>query len=166
MIQTPEICNETLQKPEKPQKPMKMTANQIAIVALTEQGVSQRKIAQTLGCSSGYPSIVQNQFKAKYSLSDSKIVKAAHRVVKNILAGEPREEERTTVNKAGEVVQYIDKVYPPHTVMKATAEMVYDRFEPKQQDTPVLQGNSFTQININLPDIPNIPINITLPNTP
>ena len=148
--------------PQKPQKPMKMTANQIAIIALTEQGLSQDRIAKEVGCSSGYPSIVQNKFKGKYSLSDSRIVKAAHRVVKNILAGEPRIEERTTVNKAGEVVQYTDNVYPPHTVMKATAEMVYDRYEPKQSEAPTVQGNSFTQININLPDIPTTPINIKL----
>lgn len=135
--------------PQKPQPPMKMTANQIAIMALRGQGLNKAQTAKELGVTRGYVTQIDQRLNKKYSLSNNIIVKAAHRVVKNILAGEPREEERTTVNKAGEVVQYTDKVYPPHTVMKATAEMVYDRYEPKQADAPIAAGNSFTQIIIN-----------------
>ena len=147
MIHEPEVCNEMLQKTEKPQKPMKMTANQIAIMALRGQGLNNTDTARELGITKGYVSQVDKLLNKKYSLQDRVIVKAAHRVVKNILAGEPRDEERTTVNKAGEIVQYIDKVYPPHTVMKATAEMVYDRFEPKQQESAAPVAQTFIQIN-------------------
>lgn len=126
----------------KPQKPMKMTANQIAIAALSEQGLNQEEIAKTINVTPGYVSQIKNRSKEKYSLCNNIMIKSAHKAVKNLLAGEP----------FGSIKEVKDS-----TSLQA-AKMVYDRFEPIQSDAPVVSGNSFTEININVLSSETIPL--------
>src|SRR4030067_3042811 len=113
-------------------KPMKMTANQIAIACLREQGLNGAETARQLGLSKGYVTYVDQKLNRKYDLTDTKMLKSAHRAVKSLLAGEP--------------FGTIEKV--KDSTALAAAQMVYDKAQPviKSSDVPV--NISFTQINL------------------
>jgi len=67
---------------------------------------------------------------SKYALSRPGVVKLAHQAALNILKGTPMEIEQQKVNKAGEIVNYTEKIAPTFTNQAAIIGMVYDRVEP------------------------------------
>lgn len=111
----------------------KMTANQVAIMALSKEGVTGAETARTLGLTETYVSLQRKRFKDRMSLASPGLVRKAHHVLKDILSGEPRIEAKTAISKAGEVVEYVNKVYPSHAVQAEVALKVYETFEPKQE---------------------------------
>lgn len=112
------------------EKPMKMTPNQIAYLALRKEGLNQYQAAKQLGLSTGYGSQIDKRVKNKYDLTDTKIVKKAHKAVKNLLEGKG--------------VGTVEKV--KDSTVLAAANMVYDRFQP------VVKQNLNLNINQNFVD--------------
>ena len=73
---------------------------------------------------------------ARYSLTHPKIIKAAHSQISRILNAEPREVTQQTVDKQGQVVEYIEQIAPTDTNILTAVGMVYDRIDPiKREDT-------------------------------
>jgi hypothetical protein len=75
-----------------------------------------------------------NKKFARYSLTHPKIVKLAHNQLERILKGEPREVKQQTVNKQGEVVDYIEQIAPTDTNILTGVGMVYDRIDPVKRE--------------------------------
>ena len=114
--------------------PMKMTANQIAIMALREQGLNNADTARELGVSKSYVTAIDKKVNGKYSLSDTRMVKAAHKAVKSLLAGEP----------FGSITEVKDS-----TSLQA-AKMVYDRIEPLKTINESNNLHTFIEVKIDL----------------
>ena len=73
---------------------------------------------------------------ARWSLTRPKIVKLANNQITRILTAAPREVKQQIVNKAGEVVDYIEQIAPTDTNILTAVGMVYDRIDPiKHEDT-------------------------------
>ena len=115
-------------------KPMKMTANQIAYIALRGQGLNQSEAAKEIGIKPAYGCQIDKRVKGKYSLSDTKMVKAAHKAVKSLLAGEP----------FGSITEVKDS-----TSLQA-AKMVYDRIEPLKTINESNNLHTFIEVKIDL----------------
>lgn len=114
----------------------KLNDRQIVYSALMEHapaGMTKKKAAELAGYN---PKSVYRVEKAlsKYSLKHPKRLKKASKVVDAFLSGKPVGESDL----------------PTPAVIRATAEMIYDRFEPVIKTEPVSsQPISFTQINVN-----------------
>jgi hypothetical protein len=114
----------------------KLNDRQIVYSALMEHapaGMTKKKAAELAGYN---PKSVYRVEKAisKYSLKHPKRLKKASKVVDAFLSGKPVGESDT----------------PSPAVIRATAEMIYDRFEAVIKTEPVsTQPISFTQVNIN-----------------
>ena len=126
------LQNETLTK--TPDKPMKMTANQIAIMALKEQGLNNNQIAKELGLSTAYPHQITKRCENKYSLSNHIMLKSAHKAVKSLLKGEP----------FGSITEVKDS-----TSLQA-AKMVYDRIEPLKTINESNNLHTFIEVKIDM----------------
>ena len=97
------------QKPDE--KPLKRTANQIAFAALKEQGVTSTEAAKMIGITTTYAHQLNRRLADRFSLTDTKLIKDAHRAVKKLIRGEP--------------FGTIEKVKDSTSL--AAAQMVYDR---------------------------------------
>lgn len=95
-------------------KQIKYTANQIAICALREQGLSQSTVAKEIGVTKGYVSLIDRKVSHKWDLTDTKLVRGAHKTIKNLSRGLP--------------IGTIDKV--KDSTALAAASMIYDRYQP------------------------------------
>lgn len=100
------------QKPDE--KPLKLTANQIAFAALKEQGVTSTEAAKMIGITTTYAHQLNRRLADRFSLTDTKLLKDAHRAVKKLIRGEP--------------FGTIEKVKDSTSL--AAAQMVYDRAQP------------------------------------
>ncbi|OGW38235.1 MAG: hypothetical protein A2Y97_13955 [Nitrospirae bacterium RBG_13_39_12] len=114
----------------------KLNDRQIVYSALMEHapaGMTKKKAAELAGYN---PKSVYRVEKviSKYSLKHPKRLKKASKVVDAFLSGKA----------VG------DSEPPSPAVIRATADMIYDRFEPVTKTEPVSsQPISFTQVNIN-----------------
>ena len=101
-----------------------------AFQILRDNGLNPGRAAQALGMAkqSGYE--INKQLDKRYDLTSKKYIKLASKVIKNVLAGEAREDQKVSVTKDGQIVDYIDKSYPSHTNQIAVAQMIYDRVQP------------------------------------
>src|SRR4030042_2440452 len=114
----------------------KLNDRQIIYSALMEHGpagITKKKAAELAGYN---PKSVYRVEKAlsKYSLKHPKRLKKASKVVDAFLSGKPVGESDP----------------PSPAVIRAPADMIYDRFEPVIKTEPVSsQPISFTQINVN-----------------
>ncbi len=70
------------------EKPLKLTSNMIAYMALREQGLSKQGAARELGLSLSYPAYVETRLKGKYDLTNTGMVKLAHKAVKKLVKGQ------------------------------------------------------------------------------
>jgi hypothetical protein len=62
------------------------------------------------------------------------MVKAAHRVIYDVLQGNPREEIHKQILPDGTEVETVKKIYPNFRAQIAVAQMVFDRIEPKKRE--------------------------------
>lgn len=106
-------------------KQIKYTANQIAYIALREQGLSAYAAGRELGLSSGYPAYIDKQIKKHYDLTDTKLVRGAHKTIKNLSRGLP--------------VGTIEKV--KDSTALAAASMIYDRYQPAVHHSASITAN-------------------------
>ena len=120
-------------------------------ITMCQAGIDPREALKYVNLKDNIsPKAVSNlrQKVKKYSLLDDSVVKAAQTQVKRILKGKAREEAHSKVNKAGEVVQYTEKVYPTDSNILAAASMVYDRYEPIQgSEGDAGQGNTYIDLS-------------------
>ncbi len=101
-----------------------------AFQILRENGLNPGRAAQALGMTKTNGYLIENRINKKYDITGEKYVKLASKLVKNVLSGKAREDQKVEVTKDGQVVEYIDKSYPSHTNQIAVAQMVYDRVQP------------------------------------
>lgn len=114
--------------------PIKYTPNQIAYIALREQGLNAHQAAKELGLSNGYPNYIDKKINKRFDLCDTKLVKGAHKTIKNLSQGLP--------------VGTIEKV--KDSTALAAAGMIYERYQPvKSQDNQSV-SNNYTQVNIHV----------------
>ena len=121
---------DTQQAEQTPPKYLKKTLDAIKLV---EAGISPRDALQATNMVTKISAQAVSKFKAKlrkYSLTQPQTVHLASTQIKRILKAHAREEAHKKVTKSGEVVEYIDNVYPTDTNILAAAAMVYDRLEP------------------------------------
>jgi hypothetical protein len=69
------------------------------------------------------------------------MVESMSKQVKRILKARAREEAHRKVSRSGEVIEYIDNVYPTDTNILAACAMVADRIEPIIHQTANLNVN-------------------------
>ncbi len=106
---------------DTPNKPRKLTVNQVAYLSLKEQGLTPRGASMELGLSHNYGYYTDKKLDKKYSLCDPRLAKKARKTIVSLMQGEP----------VGTIETVKDS-----TALRA-AELIYDRYEPaiKQQDT-------------------------------
>lgn len=126
-------------------------ARQAAIVLLDQAGYKNHEIAKALHIHDTYPSQIKTKLK-KYSLTSPKIVRSAHKAIKEIIEMVPYEAEKVTIDKAtGQPITYIDKIYPTQANRLQASAMVMDRYDPPEKDqnkqAPQIVAAKFT-INI------------------
>ena len=121
----------------------KLNNNRIAYLALREQGYGQKEAAEKLGLSHSYGHHVEKKLGKKFTLADAGLAKRSHRVIKSILDGQPREEEKTALTREGDTVQYTAKVYPTFGNQLTAAELVQDRYDP-----PSIAPTPLTSVNL------------------
>ena len=122
---------------EKPGKPKRMTANQIAYQTLRATGLNHYKSCQELGLSKGYGYDGIKVAKKDYGDKIAALMPRSLKVIKSLSMGQPVGEMADI--KGSDVI--------------AANKMIWDRAAPIVQDTPISNTNSFTQININLNSI-------------
>ena len=84
-----------------------------------------------------------NNFKnnvLKYSLKTPGTVKKAKSQLDRILSAQPREVKQQKLGKDGQVIEYIETIAPPDSVIMTAVQSVYDRYEPAVQQ----------QLNVNV----------------
>lgn len=111
----------------------KFTQKTIAACKLVEGGMSPKEALKVLNKSRTVTPQAVSAFKhrmKRWSLTRPDVVNAAGKVLKDVLKGKPREEERKKVTPIGEVIEYTDKVYPSFQAQITVAQMVFDRLEP------------------------------------
>ena len=119
----------------------RLNVNRIAYLALREQGHGQRAASEKLGLGHSYGYMVEKKLGKKYTLADAGLAKRSYRVIKAILDGTPRDEEKTAINREGEVVNYTSKIYPSFGNQLTAAELVQDRYDPPTPSVPPTQVN-------------------------
>ena len=83
----------------------------------------------------------------KYSLTGETTARLASHQIKRILKARAREEAHKKVTSTGEVIEYIDNIYPTDSNILAAASMVYDRYEPvKSQEQDKGSGNTYIDL--------------------
>lgn len=110
---TPELPTEIQEKPRK------LTANQIAIAALSAQGLTQTQIGKELGISKTWVNQTHTALvkSGKYDLTNNSMVRGAFKTIKALSKGEP----------VGTIKEVKDS-----TALRAS-ELIYDRFQPVVQ---------------------------------
>ena len=69
----------------------------------------------------------------KYSLKSKGTVKAAKSQLDRILQAQPRTVTQQKLGKDGQVIEYIETIAPPDSVIMTAVQSVYDRYEPAVQ---------------------------------
>lgn len=114
--------------------PIKMTTKQIAYIAMRERGLNQCQAVKESGISKGYGSMIDAKMNNKYDLVESKMLSAAHKAHKKILAGKSWGDVKDI--KASDVNRCIDRVY--------------DRSQPVVKHNVNLNANiNFVEVNLN-----------------
>lgn len=124
---------------------------------LVDAGLTPRQALQATNLKRDISTAGIAVFKKKYkkhSLTAPATVHLASNQIKRILKAQAREEAHTKATKDGEVVDYIDNIYPTDSNILAAAGMVYDRYEPVQSQEPGAGGGNtyldLSSINIEL----------------
>ena len=81
-----------------------------------------------------------NKNVLKYSLKSKGTVKAAKSQLDRILQARPRTVTQQKLGKDGQVIEYIETIAPPDSVIMTAVQSVYDRYEPAVQQ----------QLNVNV----------------
>lgn len=131
ILQPSEKCNEVLQNTTKERKP---TANQIAYQALRTAGLNHYRATKELGLSSGYGYGDKGVSKKNYGEAIAKLMPTSLKVIKSLSKGEPVGEMADI--KGSDVI--------------AANKMIWDRVAPVTSEAPVVQHQSFTQVNFNI----------------
>lgn len=108
--------SEVIKTPSSP-PPLKMTANQIAIAALLQQGLNKQQTAKELGITPSYVTMVSQRLNKRYDLTNTSTVKGAYKTIRALSRGEP----------VGTIREVKDS-----TALRAS-ELIYDRFQPAVQ---------------------------------
>ena len=111
---------------------------------LVNAGLSPREALQTMNHKKDISYAAISKFNEKvrnYSLTAPEMVKSMSQQVKRIIKARAREEAHRKVSRSGEVIEYIDNVYPTDTNILAACAMVADRIEPIIHQTANLNVN-------------------------
>lgn len=129
----------------------KLRQKTIDAIRYVEAGLDPRDALQAANLTKHISDQAVSKFKEKvkrYSLTQPSIVSSAGFQIKRILKARAREEAHQKVTKEGQVINYIDNVYPTDSNILAAAAMVYDRYEPVQAQDPASgQGNTYIDLS-------------------
>jgi hypothetical protein len=121
---------ESIKKDQKLPKLHKKTKRAIELV---DNGVPEDLALQVVNNNRQISQQAISQFKqklVKYSLTSPKTVKAAANQLSRILKAEPRSIKQQKINKDGEVIEYIEQISPPDSVIMTAIGEVYSRYQP------------------------------------
>jgi hypothetical protein len=128
---------------------MNLPPKMLGYTLIQDAGLKKTECAQILGISNGRVSQIDRELQ-QWGLKNLKMVRLAHNVVKNVLKGMPQEQARRAATKDGQVIDYIDNIYPTHTNQLQAATMVYDRVEPVRKDTDTSTSAPVCPVSINV----------------
>lgn len=139
--------------PNPPDKQPKYCKKTIMAMKMVAAGIEPREALKTVNCkdSISHQAITELKEKVrKHSLTSQTLVKPAHKLLKDILLMRAKEEAHKKVMPTGEVVEYIENVYPSYSNGLQAIGMVYDRYEPVKGTE---QGNTTNNTLILSPDM-------------
>lgn len=120
-------------------------------IQLVSAGLDPTKALQAVNYKTNITAQAVNKFKKKfqkYSLTQPKVVKLAHKAILDTLNGETSEYTAQKVTKDGDVVEYQEVIAPSVTNKLAAAAMVYDRVEPvKREAEGNPEGNTYLDLS-------------------
>jgi hypothetical protein len=119
--------------PEKIENEPKLQQKTLEAIRLVQNGADEKTALQIVNNKAVISERAIYKLKDKckrYSLTAPAVQKLADSQLKRILKGKAREEAHKKVNLSGDVVEYIDNVYPSDTNIIAAITMVKDRTEP------------------------------------
>lgn len=142
---------------QKEQIPQKLEAKYAIIGAAIKAGISQPAISKGLTMPRSTVNHIARALDKKYDLTNTGMVKLAHRAIKDTLKMKPVAVEKTAINKDGDKIDYIEQVYPSHTNRLQAVNEVYSRYQPVNKDTGkppgvTIQAANFV-VNINQSEI-------------
>ena len=137
--------------PGQATKEPKLQPKTIHAMKLVEAGLTPREALEAANMTTKMSAQAVSVFKAKlkkHSLTEPSTVKLASNQIKRILKARAREEAHKKVTSTGEVIEYIDNIYPTDSNILAAASMVYDRYEPvKIQEQDKGSGNTYIDLS-------------------
>ena len=102
-------------------------------IELVDKGVPEDLALQVVNNRQNISPQAVHQFKQKllkYSLTSPRTVKAAANQLSRILKAEPRSIKQQKINKDGEVIEYIEQISPPDSVIMTAIGEIYSRYQP------------------------------------
>jgi len=114
--------------------------NYIAYAALRQAGVTKSQAEKELGLSDGYGATMEKRKGKKFGLDDPRLAKLSHSLVKSVLSGKPRVEDKTLIIQ-GETLVVPQNVYPTFANQLQAAQMVAERYDPVTPAAPLTQVN-------------------------
>jgi len=105
-------------------------------LALVQDGIEPIKALQIVNNRDDLDPTTIRRFNTnvlKYSLKSPKTVHKAKSQLDRILSAEPREVKQQKLGKDGQVIEYIETIAPPDSVIMTAVQSVYDRYEPAVQ---------------------------------
>lgn len=119
-----------------PKKKPKLLQKTLDAIKLCEAGLSPKEALQCANMTTKISSAAVSNFKHKlkeYTLNAVPVAHLASNQIKRILRARAREETHRRATNTGQIVEYVDNVYPTDSNILAAASMVYDRYEPTIQ---------------------------------
>lgn len=105
-------------------------------IELVNQGIPEAQALQMVNGNKQISNVAIHKFKhklIKYSLKTPGTVKKAKSQLDRILSAQPREVKQQKLGKDGQVIEYIETIAPPDSVIMSAVQSVYDRYEPAVQ---------------------------------
>jgi hypothetical protein len=125
------------------EKPCKLRKTTRRALKLVNDGIEPVKALQIVNNKDDLDPTTIRRFKnnvLKYSLKTPGTVKKAKSQLDRILSAQPRELKQQKLGKDGQVIEYIETIAPPDSVIMSAVQAVYDRYEPAVQQ----------QLNVNV----------------
>ena len=149
--ETPSPVNIPQNAPEQPTREPKLLPKTLQAIKLVQAGLTAKQALQATNYKEVISARAQSKLREKcrkYSLTDDSTARLASNQIKRILKARAREEAHKKVTSTGQVVEYIDNIYPTDSNILAAASMVYDRYEPvKSQEQAQGQGNTYIDLS-------------------
>jgi hypothetical protein len=126
----------TAESIKKDQKLPKLQTKTKIAIDLVNKGVPEAQALQLANNNRQISGVAIHKFKhklIKYSLKTPGTVKKAKSQLDRILSAQPREVKQQKLGKDGQVIEYIETIAPPDSVIMTAVQSVYDRYEPAVQ---------------------------------